>query len=59
MKYTFFNAGNSYNFKPGAPVYPPNGAPATNSLEFHKDLVRSLNRPDVYILTNRGEVLPV
>lgn len=55
--YTFFSQGTPFAFDPTKKAN-LNGE-LSNLLEFHKQEVKFRNSPDVFILTNAGEVLKV
>lgn len=55
--YTFFSQGTPFAFDPNKKAN-INGE-LSNLLELHKQEVKFRNSPDVFILTNTGEVLRV
>lgn len=60
MKYSFHNSGSIYFFKPYKPVYDiRESGGKQNFLNFHKDLVRMMDDPSVFILDNHGKIVPV
>jgi hypothetical protein len=57
MQYSFHNSGRIYFFKPGKPAYDVREKIKLTALEFHTALVEELNRPDVFILDDRGNMI--
>jgi hypothetical protein len=57
-KFEFSNGGTLFSFDPNKPVYDnlKDGKKIT-WLELHLELVRIANRPDVFVINNRGEIV--
>lgn len=53
MNYTFYNRGAVSTFNPKQTVKGPDGSSIT-MLDFHKELVHTTGRRDVYITDNKG-----
>ncbi len=58
-RFTFFNGGTPYEFKAFRQVYDPNAKARRSLFDMHRDMVRELNRPDVYILDHNGIMVTV
>ena len=60
MKFSFHNSGSIYFFKPFKPIYDiRESSGKQTALNFHKDLVRMMDDPSVYILDNHGALVQV
>ena len=59
MKYTFFNTGNYYFFKPFDKMYFPDRKEPILAINYYKDVVRSCNNASIYILDDQGKELIV
>lgn len=59
MKYTFFNSGNYYFFKPRDKMFFPDEKNPTLALDFYKNEVRLRKDKSVYILDDNGKEIEV
>lgn len=58
MKYSFYNGGHIYFFKPYKPIYDiRNRGKKQTALEFHKELTDMYNDPGCYVVNNLGRVI--
>ncbi len=53
MKYTFHNRGSVTSFTPDK-LTKDNAGNRISTIDLHKELVRDANRPDVYIMDQKG-----
>lgn len=59
MRYTFFNSGNYFFFRPRDRMFFPHEKHPTLALDFYKNEVRLRNDKSVYILGPNGKEVPV
>lgn len=57
--YTFFNSGNYCFFKPYEKIFQPTSKIPMIALDFYIDLVKFMNRPDVFILDEAGKTISI
>lgn len=57
--FTLFSNGTVHNFDPNRVVSDPNDPEAVTSLmEVHLEYVKTMNRPDVFIIDEQGNEVP-